>query len=157
MAAAASTTAPAVDAKAPSTYHTVVLAKRANGLPTTDQFQVKELPMLTPADVKDGGMLSRFVIGSFGCVRAALYSILWCAVVLRPIYAEVLVRVLYLSVDPYMRGRIGSDAKKSSSKPLDIGAVIVGATVGQVMHSKHASIPAGAIVHAYSGSQCLHA
>ena len=39
---------------------------------------------------------------------------------------QVLVRNLYLSLDPYMRGRI-SDAK-SYAEPVAIGAVMIGAT-----------------------------
>jgi NADPH-dependent curcumin reductase CurA len=41
---------------------------------------------------------------------------------------DVLVRVLYLSVDPYMRGRIGGDASRSSRQPLAVG-MLFGFTV----------------------------
>jgi NADPH-dependent curcumin reductase len=47
---------------------------------------------------------------------------------------EVLVRGIYLSLDPYMRGRI-SEAR-SYAKPVDIGAVIEGRVVGQVERSR---------------------
>jgi NADPH-dependent curcumin reductase CurA len=69
----------------------------------------------------------------------------------RPAEGEVLVRTLVLSVDPYMRGRIGGDAGRSSSQPLDEGAVIVGATVGEVVESRSDAYQKGDIVHAYSG------
>src|SRR2546428_10001921 len=47
---------------------------------------------------------------------------------------EVLVRNLWLSLDPYMHGRM-SDAK-SYVKGVDIGEVMVGQTVGEVLESK---------------------
>ncbi len=52
----------------------------------------------------------------------------------RPAEGEVLVKNLWLSLDPYMRGRI-SDAK-SYVKGVDIGEVMVGQTVGEVIESK---------------------
>jgi NADPH-dependent curcumin reductase len=48
---------------------------------------------------------------------------------------EVLVRNEWLSLDPYMRGRM-SDAK-SYVKGVDIGEVMVGQTVGEVVDSRH--------------------
>ena len=42
---------------------------------------------------------------------------------------QVLVRNRFLSLDPYMRGRM-SDAK-SYAKPVELGAVMEGATVGE--------------------------
>lgn len=48
---------------------------------------------------------------------------------------EVLVRNEWLSLDPYMRGRM-SDAK-SYVPPVAIGAVMVGQTVGEVVESRH--------------------
>ena len=53
---------------------------------------------------------------------------------------EVLVKNLWLSLDPYMRGRI-SEAK--SYVPVAIGAVMVGQTVGEVVESKHPGFKAG--------------
>jgi NADPH-dependent curcumin reductase CurA len=46
---------------------------------------------------------------------------------------QVLSRTLWLSLDPYMRGRM-SDAK-SYAKPVGIGEVMTGGTVGEVVHS----------------------
>src|ERR1700704_4954184 len=54
---------------------------------------------------------------------------------------EVLVRNLWLSLDPYMRGRM-SDAK-SYAKGVDIGEVMVGQTVGEVLESKNDKIKKG--------------
>ena len=47
---------------------------------------------------------------------------------------EVLVRALYLSVDPYMRGRI--NGKPSYARAIKPGELMIGAVVGQVLESK---------------------
>src|SRR5256712_2408252 len=54
---------------------------------------------------------------------------------------EVLVRNLWLSLDPYMRGRM-SDAK-SYVKGVDIGEVMVGQTIGEILESKNDKIKKG--------------
>jgi NADPH-dependent curcumin reductase CurA len=59
----------------------------------------------------------------------------------RPADGEVLVKNLWLSLDPYMRGRIS--AAKSYVKGVDIGEVMVGQTVGEVMESKHPTLKEG--------------
>jgi NADPH-dependent curcumin reductase CurA len=59
----------------------------------------------------------------------------------KPAEGEVLVRNLWLSLDPYMRGRI-SDAK-SYAKGVEIGEVMVGQTVGEVLESRHAKLKVG--------------
>ncbi len=59
----------------------------------------------------------------------------------KPADGEVLVRNLWLSLDPYMRGRI-SDAK-SYAKGVDIGEVMVGQTVGEVVESKNEKLKKG--------------
>ena len=59
----------------------------------------------------------------------------------RPTEGEVLVRNLWLSLDPYMRGRI-SDAK-SYAKGVDIGELMVGQTVGEVLESRHPQLKVG--------------
>ena len=64
---------------------------------------------------------------------------------------EVLVRNLWLSLDPYMRGRM-SDAK-SYVKGVDIGEVMVGQTVGEVLESRHAKLQVGDIVLTQLGWQ----
>ncbi|GAA0588690.1 NADP-dependent oxidoreductase [Craurococcus roseus] len=51
-----------------------------------------------------------------------------------PAEGEVLVRARFLSLDPYMRGRM-SDAK-SYAKPVEIGAVMEGQTAGEVVASR---------------------
>lgn len=46
---------------------------------------------------------------------------------------EVLVRALYLSVDPYMRGRMS--AAKSYVEPFEVGKALIGGVVGKVVKS----------------------
>ena len=53
----------------------------------------------------------------------------------QPAEGEVLVKNLWLSLDPYMRGRM-SDAK-SYVKGVELGEVMVGQTVGEVVASKN--------------------
>jgi hypothetical protein len=57
---------------------------------------------------------------------------------------DVLVKNLWLSLDPYMRGRL-SDAK-SYVKGVEIGEVMVGQTVGEVIESRHPGFAPGAHV-----------
>ncbi|MEP7309129.1 MAG: NADP-dependent oxidoreductase [Acidobacteriota bacterium] len=64
---------------------------------------------------------------------------------------EVLVRNRWLSVDPYMRGRM-SDAK-SYVKGLEIGDVMVGQTVGDVLESRHPDLQPGDTVLTQLGWQ----
>ena len=59
----------------------------------------------------------------------------------KPADGEVLVRNLWLSLDPYMRGRM-SEAK-SYAKGVDIGEVMVGQTVGEVVESKNEKLKKG--------------
>jgi len=64
---------------------------------------------------------------------------------------QVLLETIYLSLDPYMRGRM-SDAK-SYADPIRIGDVMVGATVSRIRQSRHEDWSQGDIVVAYSGWQ----
>ncbi|MDP6475800.1 MAG: NADP-dependent oxidoreductase [Alphaproteobacteria bacterium] len=59
-------------------------------------------------------------------------------------HGRVLVRVLYLSLDPYMRGRM-SDAK-SYAPPVEIGAAMGGGAVGEVVRSSSKRFAPGDIV-----------
>jgi len=59
----------------------------------------------------------------------------------RPADGEVLVKNLWLSLDPYMRGRIS--AGKSYVKGVDIGEVMVGQTVGEVVESRNNNLKPG--------------
>lgn len=92
-----------------------VLAKRPEGMPTSEDIVLQEGEVPQPA--KD----------------------------------QVLLRTLYLSLDPYMRGRM--DDAESYSAPLEIGDVIVGATVCRVEKSEHPDYQQGDLVLAYTGWQ----
>lgn len=54
---------------------------------------------------------------------------------------EFVVRNLYLSLDPYMRGRMS--AAKSYAAPVELGAVMIGGTVGDVVASNHPGFAVG--------------
>lgn len=64
---------------------------------------------------------------------------------------ECLVQVSYLSVDPYMRGRISG--RKSYAEPVGIGQVIVGRSVGRVLASKTDRFSEGDYVSGDTGWQ----
>lgn len=64
---------------------------------------------------------------------------------------EVLLETLYLSLDPYMRGRM-SDAP-SYAPPVEIGATMVGGTVSRVLASRDPKLREGDVVLSYSGWQ----
>jgi len=68
-----------------------------------------------------------------------------------PATGQVLLRTLFLSLDPYMRGRM-SDAA-SYAAPVALGAVMVGATVCRVESSQHSGFAVGDLVLAYTGWQ----
>ena len=54
---------------------------------------------------------------------------------------EVLVKNLWLSLDPYMRGRMSE--QKSYVKGVDIGEVMVGQTAGEVLESRNPAFKVG--------------
>ncbi len=64
---------------------------------------------------------------------------------------EVLCRIHYLSLDPYMRWRM-NDAK-SYAKPVALGEVMVGATVGEVIRSESPDYAPGDMVLGGGGWQ----
>jgi len=68
-----------------------------------------------------------------------------------PRAGQVLIRTRYLSLDPYMRGRM-SDAP-SYAPPVEVGGVMVGGTIGEVVESRSAELAVGDTVLAYSGWQ----
>ncbi len=61
----------------------------------------------------------------------------------------LLLRVLYLSLDPYMRGRM--DEAKSYAKPVDVGDVMEGESVCEVIASDRAGYAVGDTVLARTG------
>src|SRR5271170_7820691 len=61
----------------------------------------------------------------------------------------LLLRVLYLSLDPYMRGRM--DDAKSYAKPVGVGEVMTGEGVCEVIASDRPGYAAGDIILAHTG------
>ncbi len=61
---------------------------------------------------------------------------------------RVLARALYLSVDPYMRGRIS--AKKGYAKGVEIGEVMIGGAVAEVVESKHPEWQVGDLLETFN-------
>ena len=92
-----------------------VLAKRPQGMPTSEDIVLQESDIPQPAK------------------------------------GQLLLRTLYLSLDPYMRGRM--DDAESYSAPLQIGDVMCGGTVCRVEQSEHADYQQGDLVLAYTGWQ----
>src|SRR5215218_7735971 len=73
------------------------------------------------------------------------------AAVVAPGEGEVLVKNEWLSLDPYMRGRMND--VKSYVPSVQIGEVMVGQTVGEVVESRDARFAAGDKVLTPSGWQ----
>jgi NADPH-dependent curcumin reductase len=66
-----------------------------------------------------------------------------------PSAGQILLRVQYLSLDPYMRGRM--DDRKSYAKPVPLGGIMEGESVARVIASKHPGYSEGDIVLAHTG------
>ena len=64
---------------------------------------------------------------------------------------DVLVRNIYLSCDPYMRGRMGRTANYPGAKTFPTGHVIPARVVGQVEASRNVNFKAGDIVWGFLG------
>jgi NADPH-dependent curcumin reductase CurA len=71
------------------------------------------------------------------------------AAIAGPQAGELALRVRYLSLDPYMRGRM--DDRKSYAPPLAVGDVMAGESVAQVIASRHPDFAEGDIVLARTG------
>ena len=97
-------------------------------------------------------MNKRIVLASYpeGWVTDANFR-LETAPMPKPAEGEVLVKNLWLSLDPYMRGRLSQ--AKSYVKGLEIGDVMTGETAGEVVESKHPRFKPGDKVTAPSGWQ----
>jgi hypothetical protein len=91
------------------------LAKRPEGLPTADTWELVEEPVPTPG------------AGAF------------------------VIRQHYVSLDPAMRGWISD--KKSYMPPVEIGAVMRGGSVGEVVASEHPDFKTGDYVSGWGGIQ----
>ena len=67
---------------------------------------------------------------------------------------EILVRTIWLSLDPYMRGRMND--VKSYAPSVELGQPMVGGTVGEVVESRDAAFRPGEFVLTYGGWQAYH-
>jgi len=68
-----------------------------------------------------------------------------------PTEGEILCRTIYLSLDPYMRGRMNEG--RSYATPAQVGKPMVGGTVGEVVESRHPGFARGDFVLGYDGWQ----
>jgi NADPH-dependent curcumin reductase CurA len=68
-----------------------------------------------------------------------------------PGHGQMLLRTIYLSLDPYMRGRM--NAGKSYAQPVEVGEVMEGRAVGEVAESKLTGYEAGDLLFAPIGWQ----
>ena len=68
-----------------------------------------------------------------------------------PADGELVVATRFLSLDPYMRGRM--NAGKSYAKPVELGQVMVGGTVGEVIASRNPAFAVGDDVVGFGGWQ----
>src|SRR5579862_6093770 len=66
-----------------------------------------------------------------------------------PKEGHVLVRNLFMSVDPYMRGRMSD--RKSYVPPFEIGKPLDGGAIGEVIESRAKEFKAGDIVQSSLG------
>jgi NADPH-dependent curcumin reductase CurA len=66
-----------------------------------------------------------------------------------PAEGEVVVRNLYMSVDPYMRTRMNDI--KSYTPPFEVGKALSGAAIGQVVESRSPNLTAGELVSSMQG------
>jgi NADPH-dependent curcumin reductase CurA len=69
----------------------------------------------------------------------------------KPGSGEILCRTIYLSLDPYMRGRMNE--ARSYAPSVAIGQAMVGGTVSQVLDSNHPGFAKGDFVAGYDGWQ----
>jgi NADPH-dependent curcumin reductase len=67
---------------------------------------------------------------------------------------QVLRRTVYLSLDPYMRGRMGT--AKSYAPGVPLGHVMVGGTVSEVIESRNPEFAPGDLVAGFDGWQEFH-
>lgn len=99
----------------PSSIKQILLTNRPNGMPTPNDFKIKEAPMP------------------------------------KPTLNDVLLKTLYVSVDPYMRGRMSD--RKSYVPPFQLNEVIVGGVVSEVIESNSTNFNEGDIVIGNNGWQ----
>jgi NADPH-dependent curcumin reductase len=70
-----------------------------------------------------------------------------------PREGEILTRTIYLSLDPYMRGRMNEGRSYTGGMNPSLGDVMVGGTVSEVVESRHPGYAAGDLVVGFNGWQ----
>jgi NADPH-dependent curcumin reductase len=71
----------------------------------------------------------------------------------KPGDGEVLSRTIYLSLDPYMRGRMNEGRSYTGGMNPELGDVMVGGTIAEVLESRHPACARGDIVVNFNGWQ----
>jgi len=87
----------------------------------------------------------RYIIPTVNCFRMDQQP------VPAPREGEVLLRTLWLSMDPYLLSKVKRASPQAD--PVALGDVMVGPTVGRVVSSKHAAYKAGDLVSGFWGWQ----
>jgi NADPH-dependent curcumin reductase CurA len=107
---------------------------------------------VTPAHGADSPVNRRIVLASrpVGAPTADNFR-LETVPVPQPGEGEVLLQTRYLSLDPYMRGRM--NAGKSYASRVELDDVMVGGTVSEVRESRNPKFAEGDLVSAYAGWQ----
>ncbi|MGC0418976.1 NADP-dependent oxidoreductase [Embleya sp. AB8] len=102
----------------------------------------------TPDTLVTTGREIRLAARPVGTPTAADFALVTAEI---PALAEgqILVRNTWMSVDPYMRGRM--DDVESYMPPFELGAVLDGSAVGEVIASRADTIPVGATVSHFAG------
>ena len=72
----------------------------------------------------------------------------------KPADGQLLIKTRFVSVDPYMRGRMNE--QRSYAEPFEIGKPIYGGAVGEIVESNNDRFPVGGFVHGMWGWQDYH-
>ena len=126
-----------------------------NGRPTTSEIpgpgQIREALAAKPADGVESTAASRevhLVIRPSGMPMADDFSLVWTTLP-KVQDRQVMVRNLFMSVDPYMRGRMNDGA--SYIPAFALGKALAGGAVGVVIESRAAGFEPGDVVTSNSG------
>src|SRR4026209_2412123 len=112
------------------------LKSRPAGMPTADNFETVEATMTAP---HGGDAPPRHHSSTDAPPMRARQD------------GDVLRRTTYLSLDPYMRGRMSEGPSYAAS--VNLHEVMCGHTVSEVVESRHPDFRAGDIVAGYDGWQ----
>lgn len=107
---------------------------------------------MTPAAFAQAQENRRFVLASRPAGKPGVENFrLERVAVPQPAEGQLLLRTRYLSLDPYMRGRM--NAGKSYADRVELGDVMVGGTVSEVVQSRNPRFKQGDLVSAFAGWQ----